>query len=91
MNRIPDLSETLVVLQVNAIVQVQYALDLLDALWLGFEDVVNVMSAVEVAGVVGELASAKLLDLVHFGTIAFHFLRYGRNKVVQTIFLALGV
>ena len=50
-------------LEVNAGVQAQLGLNLIDVSWISFKDVVHVVTTVEVTCVVGELASAELLDL----------------------------
>ena len=81
----------MVMLQVDAIVQAESGLNFFNIGWLSFEDVIDVVPPVKVTCIVGKLTAAKLLDLIHLGAISLHFLRYGRNKIIEAVIMALGI
>jgi hypothetical protein len=80
------------VLEMNGGVQLQAVVDLIDRVWRGFEDVVDVMSSIGLAGVgVSEFLPANLLDLVELGAFFFHLASDSAHKIINAGFTPLCV
>ena len=76
----------------NGGVQLQAVVDLIDRVWRGFEEVIDVMSSIGLAGVgVSEFLPADLLDLVELGTFFFHLASDGAHKIINAGFTPLCV
>ena len=78
-------------LKVDEGIQLELALDVLELLASCLEDVIHIVPPLKMAGVVGELPAAHLLDLIKLGPFRFHFLGNGSHEFVHTIFLPLRV
>jgi hypothetical protein len=79
------------VLQEDLGVQAEALLNFVGDVSLGREGVVDVMTGLEVAGVVNELAAAELIDLVKLGAFGFDFLADRADELVNGAFKGLGV
>ena len=73
----------MVVLQVHQGVELQASLDLVDGLSVSFEDVIDLVSAIELARVVGKLLAAQLLDFIKLGTLLFEFFGNATDHIIN--------
>jgi len=79
------------VLQEYLGVQAEPFLDAVGDVGLCGEGVVDVVTGLEVAGVVNKLAAAELVDLVKLGAFGFDFLGDRADELVNGTFKGLGV
>lgn len=84
-------SEAQEVLKVDVSVQAQAGLDLGDDVRSALEGVVDIMSGLKMAGVVGELAAAELGDLLDLGAFGFEFFGDGGDEFVNGAVEGFGV
>ena len=78
-------------LKMNQGVKLQLPLDFLHLLGIRFEDVVHIVSAIKVTGIVGKISAAHLLDFLKLGPLCLHLLRDGSDELIDTIFLPFRV
>lgn len=78
-------------LQMHRLIQLETVLDLLDLGRIRLEDVVHVVTGLEVACIVSEVSPPQLLDLIELGALCFHLLGYRSDKVVDAILVPLRV
>lgn len=81
----------MVVLKVHRGVQLQAALDAGDNIRSGFEDVVHVVTTIELPGIVNKLFASQLLDFIQLGAFLFEFFGDGADKIINALVRSLGV
>jgi len=75
----------------HRVVELETSLDFFDHVSLGFENVIHVMSAIELAGIVGEFLATELLDFIKLGAFFFELFGDGADEVVNAALRSLGV
>ena len=86
-----SLHKSLIMRDVNGLVELEAILDLRELVRLGLEDEIHVVAPLEVPGVVGELAFPELLDLVQLGPLGFDLGAHGLGQVLDAILVPARV
>ena len=79
-------SDALVMLQMDISVQAQAILNFGDRVGSALEGVLDVVTGLKVAGIVGELTAAKRVGFFNFGAFGFEFFGNGGDEVVNAAF-----
>mgnify|MGYP001814619758 CR=1 FL=1 len=78
-------------LEMHQLVELQTILNLHDLGRIGLEDVVHIVTAFKVPGIMGEGAPAELLDLIELGAFLLHLFGDAADEIVDTGFIPLRV
>ena len=78
-------------LQVDGLVQLEAVLDLAHLSRLCNEDVVHIVTGIQMTGIVGKTSPTELLNFVELGALRFHLLGHCTDEVVDAVIIPLGV
>src|SRR5436189_6173105 len=81
----------LVILLVDALVELELGLELVHAGWLSLEHEVHIPAGLDVARGVGELFLSEVVDLLEFGAALLEFTAELADEGFDAVLLALGV